>query len=112
MPKKLTKREAADAAWHKSQQPELLAEAPQERVVAWFETVPEGCPKCQRRMTFAHGWTLQFGDLLQCGGCGFTCQVPREAHVTYATALHEHFQKVSFDKPKAATTGPKQRGAG
>ena len=107
---KPTKRELADAAWLKNQQMEMPREEAQVRKVPWFPEVPETCPSCERRQTYQSGWNTQFGDLLVCGKCGHTIEVPREEHERFLKGLHDHFE--SLKKPIAKDHGPKVRGAG
>lgn len=108
---KPTKRELADAAWLKNQQIELPREAPQERMVPRFETVPESCPSCGRRQTYQSGWNAQFGDLLECGACGYRCEVPREEHERFLKGVHDHFAALNASR-KENLKGPRVRGAG
>ena len=112
MAKKLTKREEADAAWHRVNQIEIPVGADvQQRLVDYHETAPDTCPKCSKAMTPRSGWTTQFGDFLQCGGCGHTISVPREEFERVGRAIHDYHAKLAA-LPEKRDTGPRVRGAG
>lgn len=109
--KKTSKREQADAAWHRTQQMELPPEAPQERRLERYEEAPTVCPGCTKGMSPRSGWTPVFGDILQCGGCGNSIQVPRAEWERVGAAIHEYHARLAA-LPEKRDTGPRVRGAG
>jgi hypothetical protein len=108
-PKK-SKRQAADEAWLKNQQLALVEEPKQERRVPKWDLVPVTCPSCCKPMTFASGWAIVFGDLLQCGNCAHTIEVPRAEFERFGRELHTHFARMNHVEKR--DTGPRVRGAG
>lgn len=112
--KRHTKAEQAraDAAWLANQQTELPVEIPPAAPTVRHEpTVPFECPTCLKAMTVASGWTLVFGDLLQCGNCGVLIQVPRAEYEKHAKLIHDHFARLNAPIEKSKR-GPRVRGAG
>lgn len=110
--KKQSKRALADEAWLRNQQLEMSnMDAEQQRNVPHFAQVPETCTSCGRENRARMGWSLAFGDFLDCGNCGARISVEREAYTDYAQRLHQHHARLSWDRPKSSR-GPRERGAG
>lgn len=110
-----TKKQLEDEAWLRNQQlqaPLDLPEQPQDRSLPYHATVPGNCPKCSKLMTVFSGWTLMFGDILQCGGCGASIEVPRSEYERLAKKIHDAHPHGDGYKPPPKGKGPKVRGAG
>ena len=113
MAAKKTKKQLADEAWLRNQQLEMSeVQVEQQRTVPFYETVPTTCPACGKSMTVRSGWALIFGDLLQCGGCAHTVEVPRPEFEKLAQAIHDAHPHRDGYKPPPKNVGPKVRGAG
>lgn len=110
MPRKSKAQQAReDEAYLRSMQTDLpLPPEPSERRGLYLATVPEKCPTCNKDMTFASGWALVFGDMLQCGGCSQLITVPRTAYEKYAKGLHDHFDRL---KSRPVARPKRERGA-
>lgn len=111
---KLTKKQLADEAYLRNQQLEIpnTEPVPQERFIPYFDAVPTNCPECTKMMTVRSGWTLMFGDILQCGGCGHSIQVPRAEYERLGKAIHDAHPHGDGYVPPPKLKGPRQRGAG
>lgn len=110
--KSKAQQEREDEAYRRTMQPELPMEEGQRRPasVKTFDRVPDHCPKCDKRMSFASGWALVFGDLLQCGNCSYLIEVPRSEYEAYARGLHQYFERMK--SPPKPHRSPRSRGAG
>ena len=90
----------------------MIQEAKAERLLPHHAVVPAECPACKKRMTPKSGWTLMFGDILQCGGCGLSIEVPRAEYEKLAQAIHDAHPHGDGYVPPPKLKGPKVRGAG
>jgi len=112
MPKKLTRREAADAAYYRTELPGQLSidgstvqpEGPRRNDVI-VAGVPERCPDCGKVMTATSGWTALDRSVrapaLQCGACGLIITVSEHAWLDIREAVRARFAELNAPKPKA-----------
>lgn len=115
MPARKSKQQLADDAWHRNQELTLGLDAPEPQPaknVLACDRVPETCPACAKTMTVRSGWALVFGDLLQCGGCGITIEVPRRDWERFSEALHAHLVKMRELGQPLPKHSRRERGAG
>lgn len=120
-------RAAADAAYLRSQQIDLLTEsipsvsnAPEPMMIS---TIPIICPSCAKTMQLESGWTALAATtagvgIIQCGGCGHSISVPLDVFETYRGQLKALADARAASiaarqqKPKRDTAGRRTRGAG
>lgn len=118
-------REAADEAYLRSQQIDLLAgsipslsSVPEPTMIS---TVPDTCPSCARRMSLESGWTTLSVTtagvgVLQCGSCGHSISVPTEVYAGYTAQLKaladQRAAAIQARHAKPDRGGRRTRGAG
>ena len=105
-------RERADAVYLAQLQEALpLDERPQTATLPHHDRAPLACPSCDKLMGGGSGWTLVFGDILQCGGCGYRCTVPRAEYEAIGAAIHRYFNSQTLNQPRPAAHPKRGRGA-
>lgn len=120
-------REAADAAYLRSQQIDLLTDAipsvsnaPEPPMIS---TIPDACSSCQKTMGLESGWTALSATtagvgVLQCGRCGHSISVPLDVYAAFTGQLKALADARAASiaarqqKPKRDTVGRRTRGAG
>lgn len=110
-----TRQQLADEAYLRNQELTLGLDNPEPRParnVLACPVVPLDCPTCLKAMSLRSGWTMVFGDMLQCGGCGLTIEVPRPEWERFSESLHAYhvrMRELGQPLPKKAH---RERGAG